>query len=253
MNSTPTEPPAWSPARRWLLILLVFLVHIGLIAAFTDRKPPLRRAPAPAPVLGLASAENELLALNDPTLFALPHRQSFAGEAWLKPTTNTVAPFRWSEPPRLRSLPGGALGAAFTQFMATNSFPSLAFATKPAPDVLPPAAVEIGAPAPSNSTLRITGALAPRRWLNRPVLPSFHASDLVTNSVAQVLVNADGLVFSATLLVASGVKAADQRALDLARAARFEPVHGTQPSLTFGMMIFEWHTEPPLAEAKPAP
>ncbi len=253
MNAASPEPPAWSPARRWSLILLVFLAHIGLIALFTDRKPPVRRPPAPAPVLELATVYDELLALNDPTLFALPQRQSFAGQTWLKPVSNSVPPFRWSESPRLLTLPVEQLGSAFMRFMQTNAFTSLTFATKPKPETIPPVVVEIGRASPTNSTVRIAGALEQRRWLNSPVLPSLHAADLVTNTVAQILVKPDGQVFSASLLVPSTVKEADQRALEIARTARFEPLRGPATGLMVGTLIFEWHTAAPLAEPKPTP
>jgi hypothetical protein len=71
----------------------------------------------------------------------------------------------------------------------------------------------------------------------------------------QLLVNEAGDVVSAVLLPPdSGYAAtdqydqADQRALELARAARFAPA----PRLTMGRMIFNWHTVPPPATNAPA-
>jgi TonB family protein len=58
----------------------------------------------------------------------------------------------------------------------------------------------------------------------------------------QVLVDAAGNVVSTVLLTPSGYDAADQRALELARALRFTP----SSSLTFGRIIFNWHTVPPI-------
>jgi len=253
MNAVPTEPPAWSPARRWMLILLVFIAHIGLIFVLGERKPFTPRPPAPAPVLNLAFVENELLALNDPTLFALPHRRSFAGAAWLKSPEVKLPLFRWTEPPRLLPLPIAALGAVFTQFIQTNTFTPLAFETKPAPEASLPVALDIDAPAPTNSTLRVVGELAKRGLLNPPELQPYAAADLLTNTVVEVWINAGGQVFSATLLTSSASKDADQRALEIARTARFEPVRSLSTTLTFGTLIFEWRTEPLPADAKSAP
>jgi len=59
----------------------------------------------------------------------------------------------------------------------------------------------------------------------------------------QVLVNAAGEVVSAVLLSPSGYDVADQRALTLARAARFAPAAG----LTVGQLIFNWRIVAPLA------
>jgi hypothetical protein len=54
------------------------------------------------------------------------------------------------------------------------------------------------------------------------------------------------MVLSATLLTRSGNPAADQKALDLARAARFKPV-GSEPeapALTWGQLVFQWQVVP---------
>ena len=74
------KPPgegSW-PCSRWLtLIALVFAVHVALIFAFGERKPVVSRAVTNVPTLKLADNPGEWLALNDPTLFALPHRKGF--------------------------------------------------------------------------------------------------------------------------------------------------------------------------------
>lgn len=244
MNSAVIEPRAWSPARRWLWILLVFAAHLGLIFALGNRQPVRPRPPAPAPSLSLAPDASEWLALNDPTLFALPHRQGFAGAAWLKIHTNEILPFRWTEPPRLLPLPVADLGMTFAQFMRTNVFVSRQFESKPVPDLPLPVALEFAVAPPASSTLRVAGDLVDRRLLNPPQLQTWPALDLLTNTVVRVLVRAEGNVFSHTLLATSGSKPADQRALDVSRAARFEPLRGASPALTVGALIFEWHTEP---------
>jgi hypothetical protein len=86
-------------------------------------------------------------------------------------------------------------------------------------------------------------------------LPSWPYADVIAPSCVQVLVNAAGEVVSTTLLpldnrseAASRYDAADQRALDLARTARFAPA----PRLTIGRLIFNWHTVPPPATNAPA-
>lgn len=255
MNPASPEPRGWSPARRWSLIALVFTLHLGLIFALGARKPAPPRPPAPAPLLSLAPDSNELLALNDPTLFARPHPQGFARAAWLKIPNVQFQPFRWTELPRLLPLRIEELGVAFAQFIQTNVFVSPALETKAAPELPQPVALETGVAPPTRSTLRVAGDLANRRLLNPPELPSWNAADLLTNTVVQVLVNADGNVFSPTLLSRSfdpkgdqrALKIAgeaDQRALDVARASRFDAGRGASPALTLGVLIFEWHTEP---------
>jgi TonB family protein len=71
-------------------------------------------------------------------------------------------------------------------------------------------------------------------------LPSPAYNDVIAPTVVQVLVDAAGHIVSTVMLAGSGVDSADQRALDLARAARFFPASG--PAL--GRIIFNWHTVP---------
>jgi hypothetical protein len=86
-------------------------------------------------------------------------------------------------------------------------------------------------------------------------LPSLPFADVIAPSRVQVLVDEAGDVVSAIVLPSdnnlealSHYDTADQRALELARAARFAP----SPRLTIGQMIFTWHTVPPPATNSPA-
>jgi TonB family protein len=65
---------------------------------------------------------------------------------------------------------------------------------------------------------------------------------VIAPSVVQVLVDPSGDVASTALLESSGFKDADDKALELARAARFAP----SSQLTLGELIFNWHTVPPV-------
>ena len=75
-----------------------------------------------APKLELAAGSSEWLMLNDPTLFALPSIEGFAGPAWVEPPPLIVHRKEWTEPPRMLQLPVAELGAIFSQFMETNRF-----------------------------------------------------------------------------------------------------------------------------------
>ena len=250
MESRPPEPTnlssdgSWSRRRWWTLVALVFAAHLGLIFALGDRKPVRPRPPAFAPTLRLAAASDELFALNDPTLFALPHHKGFAGATWLQKPAVKFQPFRWTETPRLLALPVEALGATFAQFMRTNLPARFELEIKPAPELTLPVVPEVGRVTAARSTLRAAGGLANRRLLNPPELPAWPAADLLTNSLVQVLLNADGNVISPNLLAGSGSPKADQFALDFAKTARFEPLRNGAAKLCVGTMIFEWHTVP---------
>ncbi|MSU58518.1 MAG: hypothetical protein EXS35_10130 [Pedosphaera sp.] len=251
-NLATTEPRTWSRSRWWLLVGLVFAAHLGFIFAFGDRKPIAPRPLPPTTVLTLSLEGDELLALNDPTLFALPNRHGFAGAAWLELPQIPFHPYRWTEPPRLLPLPVAELGATFVRFLQTNAPGRFAFETKPAPVPTIATAPEITASSPPRSTFRLADGLTNRRWLNPPELAAQPAADLLTNTVAQVSLRGDGSVLSAAILPpGSGSAKADEFALDKAKSARFEPVRSGGEKLTVGTIVFEWATVPLLETNKP--
>ena len=100
MMSSPVQQPAW-PRRRWgWTIASVFAAQVGLIFWLGESGPVRSRPPGPDPTLRLAGGFSaEVLALQDPTLFALPHRQGFSGPAWLKVSPVPNRPSDWSEEP----------------------------------------------------------------------------------------------------------------------------------------------------------
>jgi len=89
-----------------------------------------------------------------------------------------------------------------------------------------------------NSTMRIEDGLARRRLLTPISLQSWPNDDILEPSVVQALVDAKGSVVSVVLLSSSKLDAANQRALELVRAARFAPSSG----MTIGRFIFDWRT-----------
>jgi TonB family protein len=254
MNPAPLEPRPWSRGRWWTLIALVFAAHVGLIFALGDRKPLAPRPPALAPVLRLATGPNELLALTDPTLFALPHPAGFAGAVWRWRPEVTVQPFRWTEPPRPLRLSAEKLGDRFAQFMQTNRLARFEPALAPAPETGPAVVPAFSPAALAPSTVRLGDGLAGRRWLNPPRLGAWPAPDLLTNCVVSVLVRPDGGVTSAKLLPpGSGSAEADQFALAAARTARFTPLTRGAAEPAVGTLIFEWQTLPMTNAPAPGP
>jgi TonB family protein len=252
MISAPAESRGWS-ARHWgSAVAVVFALQVASIFWLEDRSPIAPRRPD-APVLRFSDNRmGELLALEDPTLFALPHRQGFSGEAWLNGPSLPFQPEDWSEPARLLSLDVQDLGACLTNFVETDipaPFPTVALLK---PELTVPASFSIAPPA-TPSRLRLEGELANRRLLSSPQLPRWTNADLLADSIVQLLVDAQGDPLSAVLLPpGSGLEDADRCALELARAARFEPLKPggsttrNRPSqgLSVGTMVFEWQTIP---------
>jgi hypothetical protein len=195
----------------------------------------------------------DVLALQDPTLFALPHRQGFSGRAWLKVSPVPNRPSDWSEEPWTLPLCVTRLGALASQQVQTDRLALLRLlpALEPGWALPDPPPLPL---APEQSRLRIEGDLAGYRLLRTLDLPSWQYNDVLTNTGVLVLVNADGRPVSAMLLFTSGYKQADDHALAQARAARFQ-VSGaagqqSQPPstplahLVRGLLLFEWHTAP---------
>ena len=266
MNAAAESPPAglagspppgaglWTH-RRWLaFVALVFVAHVLLLFVFGGRKQIVPRAVTNIPAFSLADNSSEWLALNDPTLFALPHQKDFASAVWLPAHVANPPSFRWTGTPRWLPLSTHELGLAFNQFMRTNRFANIELELKPpVKPGAPPLPVESALAQPS--TLQIQGGLAHRRWLNPLPLPSLPYNDVIAPSQVQVLVDAAGDVISAVLLPpdsgfapADQYDLADQRALDLARAARFAPAS----SLTVGRMTFNWQTVPVTGTNEPS-
>ena len=259
MTTNSSELRRWSP-RRWVGVTVVILaVQLAFIFWLGDRQAVRSRKPIAAPAFRLTDGtQSEWLALVDPTLFALPHARVFSGPAWLETARLHSRPFEWNENPRWLALPVQLLGASFAQLVATN--PSLEWQAIeiPEPQLLLPEIHHL--PLLSGSTLRLEGGLAQRRLLSQPQLPSWPPrplnptdTDILGNTVLQVLVDADGLPVSLTLMGASGYAPADDLAISLATRFQFDRLPTESPApvtsgpgamvgLTWGQVVFEWQT-----------
>ena len=251
------EPQGGGPWTRghWLTVVaLVLAAHVALLFVFGGRKQIVPRPVKNVPMLKLADDSSEWLALNDPTLFALPHQKDFASAIWRQTTALKQPSLRWTELPRpLPSPSADALGLAFNQFMQTNHFAGFELQFKPSLKLSAPG-LPIEPVLAQNSTLRVEGELAQRQLPSPINLTNWPYPNVIAPSKVQVLVDTAGNVVSAVLLPPdSGFTAtdqydqADQLALELARAARFTPAS----HLTVGRMIFNWHTVPPPATNAP--
>jgi TonB family protein len=147
--------------------------------------------------------------------------------------------FRWTEPPRWLPLAADGLGAAFGEFVQTNFFAGHPLDFKPAPELSAPALPAEPAPA-QNSTLQVEGELAQRQLPSEISLTNWPYADVLAPCVVQAFVDTAGNVVSTVILSPSGYDAADERALEIARALRFAPA--SQPVI--GKIIFNWHTVP---------
>ena len=254
-----SEPHTWCP-RRWVVVIAIILAaQLGFIFWLGDRQPVRPRNPSAAPALRLmGSRDGEWLALTDPTLFALPHARVFSGPAWLQRVPQHSPHFEWKEDPRWLGLPVQLLGASFARLVAADSALEWQVAEIPEPQVILPEVSRV--PLLLDSTLRLEGGLSQRRLLSQPRLPSWPPralnptdTDMLTNTVIQVLVDAEGRPVSLTLLGGSGHGPADDLAMSLVTGFQFDPLQVADPlpaarspgallGLCWGQVVFEWQT-----------
>jgi TonB family protein len=236
----PKRPREGWTNRKFVLVLLVVLaLHTALIFLFATKKPLLPRPVTNVPHLQLADDANEFIALGDPTLFARPNAHDPVTAFWRRvppvPRPNSHRP----DPPRYLPVAAEYFGAAFTDFMRGRRPPEFALDFKPAPELAPPDFAWDN-PVPTATAMEITGELAGRALLATNALPSLPLNDVIPPSKIRALVSPEGNVDDAVVLESNPYNAADQLALRLTRHLRFAPA----PRLTFGEIIFTWHTVP---------
>jgi hypothetical protein len=185
----------------------------------------------------------------------LPHRDGFSGATWIETKPLELPSFAWSEPPEWLPLSVDSLRQKLLPSRELASNHSLITALQPDPSLAVPALPPLG-PGRLQSTVELRGDLAGRRLLTPLVPPSITNADIVTNSIVQLVVDADGNPISVTSVPASpgsGLSDMDKLAAQLARKTRFSPVAGNGPGripdalshLTVGQLIFQWQTVAP--------
>lgn len=252
MTSAEAYPRPW-PRGRWVVaVLLLCLIQLGFIFWLGQRQWPAPVPAGPSPSITVVNPGSlEWLALEDPTLFALPNVRGFSGPAWIEVAPRPAPVFDWTEAPRLMPLPVEQLGSLFAGFMATNqngTSPAI-FRDLPAP-TLPPPAPPVAFP--TQSVVRVEGGVPGRALLTPMAAPSWQHVDLLSPTVLQLVVDSRGWPVSTTLLSSSGRPDVDLFALQQARTARFEPLldreaEQTSPiasPLSWVRLIFEWYTLP---------
>ena len=244
--AAPQEPQAWSSRHWWSVIALAVAAHFALVFIFGAKNGRPVRPVARVPFLQLARPNDELIGLEDPTLFALPHPHDFAAATVTTWPLMAPAPLRWTTPPHWLALSSTNVGQSLRQFLNTNQNIPWELNFQPEPQFNQTAISSPGTHT-QTSSFRLRGELTRRALLTPLVLRNWPNADVIAPSKVQVLVNASGKVISAVLLPADyGFEsanrddAADQEALNLARAARFSPAR----ELTVGQIIFNWHAVP---------
>lgn len=259
MTALSVELLPWARRRWWGMVALVFIVQLGLIFWLGSRTPIFPRSTQGVTLTLGSPAPTALQAFNDPTLFILPHPQGFSGPVWGRTFGPEFSPLEWSAPANQLPLAIERLGTVLNQLFQTSEFPPLQLPARieaaPTLPAVPPLPVFA-----DQSALQLEDGLAQRRLLAPLVLKSWPNADILASSVVRVGVDAGGRPVSVTLLSRSGSPGADQYALEQAWAAQFEPLRGSSAEtllnptapLSWGQMIFRWHTVPVPPATAPA-
>lgn len=256
MNPLALQSGGWSRRRLICVGALLFMTQVSLVLWLGQRARPLPQRPAFNTVVSLVpdgppmEQFEKFIALEDPTLFALPGLNGFSGPAWLLYPALDYQPPDYSEPLRWLEINEQSLGETFSGFLATNTLVAPMIADKPLPPLQRYEPNYPNEPVPARSLLRIEGELAGRTLPGASLLKSWPHSQLLSNTITQVVASPDGVTLSATLLTGSGLTEADAYALKLAGNKRWRPLPrhdggvDRAESLAWGRMTFEWHTLP---------
>lgn len=258
MNNTQTQTEfvqehtgGWSTGRVAFFVVAIFILQVGFVLLFAERKTPAPRQVETSPHVLFAHEHAKDIALAvEPTIFAWAWPHTFSGHAWFRIVQMDYPPFEWREPPAFLPLRSTQLGNWFDTVINENISHRFEVAEKIASEFITQTIEPTQAALPEKSTLTITGNIAARRLLAQLDLPSWRADDILRPTMVRVVVDASGQVHSATLLAQSGSEQADKFALEIARSAEWEPLPearsqplGAAPTgLTSGTMIFWWHT-----------
>lgn len=237
---------AWYGKKLVLLIALAFLIHLGLICFFGGQTQIVPRRVSHVPRLQLADDGNLMIALESPTLFALPNRRDFSSVAWSKVPAVNQPSFQWNESPRWLAIDTHSPEATFKEFAPAPARFKMAEGIKP-PPALTGIPAQLGGAMPAGSSLNLLGDLAHRGLLSTFDLPSLPYDNVISASRIQVVVDPSGQIVSAVLLPptdstesADRYDRADQLALVIARHLRFVPAR----QLQVGEINFCWQAVP---------
>jgi hypothetical protein len=260
MNETPVDSLAWSPRKLGVAIVVAVAAQLGLILWFSTRgELQLRVADVRPAIKLLVDAPGNWLALTDPTLFSRAHPYGFSGTAWLKIPPHSYIPPEKGDAPMWLALAPESMGAAFHDFVRSYNPDKGKLRTWQPPDVTAPSRPFL-TPA-FDSRVEVQGPLAARGIIIQPELPAWTNADILAPSRVQVLVDARGNPISAVLLGGSGLKAADQSAVETARRMSFgaeekvlaDPASGAEDGLATGWLTFFWRTLGPVTNGLVVP
>jgi TonB family protein len=235
--------------RQLGVVVAIVAVQAGFILWVSEREVVARRDSVPVSGMRLGERRDQVT-IADPALLALPSGNSFAGEGWRQASDPRYESQPWDEPQRWLAAREAPLGRLFLEARRPEIGRGLT-AEKPVPEL---ARREVGTVRlAGGTTVELEGGFGGMELMEPVKAPSVTHSNILGETVVQVVVHPEGQVLSAIVLKSSGLRSVDGEALGLARRARFRPkrvgdMEGggveveLERSLVVGRMIFRWWT-----------
>jgi hypothetical protein len=239
---------SWTHKRLGIFAAVILAAHVVAIFALHSRQPILERTTGSLRIFRLppAGAKQpptiEVNGLNDPLTFAGANAHGFSAPAWLTSpqmtyvSTNPIAPPKFLVFARESAIPPANQKASELD----SSLPFLNFTTSNPPP---------------KSTLAIEGGLARRPLVSSPTIPIQSATDVLSNTVVQAGVQANGFPLSLRIISSSGSRGADLGALQIANTIRFAAIPEIKlqdpNALQWGELVFQWFTVEPATTNRP--
>jgi hypothetical protein len=256
MNAAPHSQERWTRQRWAVVIFFASALQVGAVYFLSGSTSATPVKPGPTFATAMITSRElndsilDRLFASDPTLLVMANRHGFSGSPWVNYPLPDHAPPDWSEPEPWLSPPVAMLAKTFTEYVSTNAAAPARMAERLPPEIplvfVPPQIL------PKESTLRIEGELANRGLALSPRLPVWPHTNLLSESVVQVLVDAKGRARSAALVSTGPSKdplqaEADKFALSWAMTNRYQsaPAGTTASTMISGRLVFEWYTPPP--------
>jgi len=235
MTEESSAESRWSRERWFLTVTIIFAVQVvvviwlserGDIPVKVDSQGLLTRYYTPEASIQLTP----LFHLMDPTLYSRASSEGFSGSVWLdvKPIEHRSA--GWSDPPQFLKFNQDPLLSDLERFGLANQ-PH----RRTVSDTLGGGAetrVELSnqlIPS-SSSVFEMIGDLRRTNLRSIPAIPSIELNGVLAPSIILLQVDQRGRVFSANLTGTSGQANADQQAMRIARALRFDVAEGFSPT-----------------------
>jgi TonB family protein len=224
----------WRRGKWAAVVAVVFALQIGAILMGSQKRTVVREVYPKETMVALPERlqSPEWVEMDDPFLFAAANWNGFSAEAWLRKTDWKAPETGGPAPPRFLSL-----AEALERKPAVWQNAPFGFLEREKPRAIFPEPRETPRAA-KGSELRVEG---PRKLINVLAIPAQVHTDVLSRTVVEALLSADGLVISSRVIENSGSARADADALALARSARFAPKAGPERAPELAKLIFQWH------------